>query len=229
MATPTDQDDPWLTDPIESKRLLPSVPWPSRGSSPFGVSNGHAAAAARAAHARTAAEKSCVGRPWHRSVTREPESRAAPPPPPEITPLRSVMDPVQTQDGSSTVAHRPPQRTRDGTPNDGLTLASRVIESPGRPLPTPTLVAMSGRFGHDFSNVRVHDGAAAARSARDLGARAYTVDRNVVFGSGEYDPRSLRGRALLAHELTHVVQQGSARRLSVRPGHDEERQWSADD
>jgi hypothetical protein len=139
------------------------------------------------------------------------------------------MDPVQTQDGSSTVAHRPPQRTRDGTPNDGLTLASRVIESPGRPLPTPTLVAMSGRFGHDFSNVRVHDGAAAARSARDLGARAYTVDRNVVFGSGEYDPRSLRGRALLAHELTHVVQQGSARRLSVRPGHDEERQWSADD
>jgi hypothetical protein len=63
------------------------------------------------------------------------------------------------------------------------------------------------RFGRDFSQVRVHTDAAAAESARTLGARAYTVGRDIVFGRGEYAPHSAAGQRLLAHELGHVVQQ----------------------
>lgn len=68
---------------------------------------------------------------------------------------------------------------------------------------------MEVHFGHDFTRVRVHDGGSAAASAAAVGARAYTAGPHVVFGSGEYRPDSSVGRRLLAHELTHVVQQGA--------------------
>jgi len=63
------------------------------------------------------------------------------------------------------------------------------------------------RFGHDFSKVRVHSGAAAKRSARDVSAQAYTVGHNIVFGAGRFEPGTHEGRRLLGHELTHVLQQ----------------------
>jgi hypothetical protein len=66
---------------------------------------------------------------------------------------------------------------------------------------------MEPRFGHDFSNVRVHTDAKAAESARAVNALAYTVGRDVVFGPG-YTPGNVGGNRLLAHELAHVVQQG---------------------
>ena len=66
---------------------------------------------------------------------------------------------------------------------------------------------METRFGTDFSSVRIHADEAAADSARSLGAAAYTVGRDIVFGSGRYQPHSGAGRQLLAHELAHVVQQ----------------------
>ncbi|PSJ43644.1 hypothetical protein C7I55_03040 [Sphingomonas deserti] len=68
---------------------------------------------------------------------------------------------------------------------------------------------MEPRFGHDFSSVRVHDGAAAASSARAIDALAYTAGHHVVFDRGRYAPETTEGRALLAHELAHVVQQRS--------------------
>ncbi|MDP2782640.1 DUF4157 domain-containing protein [Devosia sp.] len=77
---------------------------------------------------------------------------------------------------------------------------------------------MGQRFGHDFSRVRVHSDAAAEQSARDVNAHAYTVGHNVVFGAGRFAPGTNDGKRLLAHELTHVVQQGTAAvspRLSV--------------
>jgi len=73
---------------------------------------------------------------------------------------------------------------------------------------------MESRFQSDFSRVRLHTDAPARRSARTLGARAYTVGREVVFGEDQYSPATPAGRKLLAHELTHVEQQGS----SVQPG-----------
>jgi hypothetical protein len=66
------------------------------------------------------------------------------------------------------------------------------------------------RFGHDFSQVRVHTGWQAAESARTVNALAYTVGRDVVFGAGQYAPHTSEGKRLIAHELTHVVQQTTA-------------------
>jgi pyrrolidone-carboxylate peptidase len=83
-----------------------------------------------------------------------------------------------------------------------------VLRSPGSPLPSTVRQGMEQRFGHDFSQVRVHTDEPAARSAMEVQARAYTVGSHVVFGAGQYQPASDRGNHLLAHELTHVVQQG---------------------
>ncbi len=66
---------------------------------------------------------------------------------------------------------------------------------------------MEPRFGHDFSQVRIHTDERAAETARAVNALAYTVGRDVVFGAGQYAPQTDEGRRLLAHELTHVVQQ----------------------
>ncbi len=83
-----------------------------------------------------------------------------------------------------------------------------VLRSPGRPLDDATRGFMESRFNHDFSGVRVHTDGRAAESARAVNALAYTVGRNVVFGERQYAPDTLSGRRLLAHELTHTVQQG---------------------
>jgi hypothetical protein len=68
---------------------------------------------------------------------------------------------------------------------------------------------MEPRFGHDFSQVRVHTDSKAAESAAAVNALAYTVGRHVAFGSGGYAPNTNAGRRLMAHELSHTVQQQS--------------------
>jgi hypothetical protein len=82
-----------------------------------------------------------------------------------------------------------------------------VLASSGRPLDPGLRQDMEQRFGHDFSQVRVHSGAAAEQSARDVNAKAYTVGHDIVFGAGQLAPGADQGRRLIAHELTHVVQQ----------------------
>lgn len=77
----------------------------------------------------------------------------------------------------------------------------------GQPLDAATRNFMEPRFGHDFGRVRVHTDREAAESARALDARAYTVGQDVVFGEGQYAPSTDTGSELLAHELTHVIQQ----------------------
>jgi Domain of unknown function (DUF4157) len=84
-----------------------------------------------------------------------------------------------------------------------------VLGSPGTPLDTDTRTFMERRFGHSFEHVRVHTDARAADSASAMNALAYTVGSDVVFGAGRYSPGSGDGRRLLAHEMAHVVQQGS--------------------
>lgn len=84
-----------------------------------------------------------------------------------------------------------------------------VLNSPGQPLDAATREFMEPRFGQDFSQVRVHTDAKASGSAQSIQARAYTVGSDVVFGAGQYMPETDAGQRLLAHELTHVVQQGA--------------------
>lgn len=79
----------------------------------------------------------------------------------------------------------------------------------GAPLDAATRGFMESRFGHDFSRVRIHADMQAAASAQSVGARAYTVGADLVFGRGQYAPATPAGRHLLAHELAHVVQQKS--------------------
>jgi hypothetical protein len=80
----------------------------------------------------------------------------------------------------------------------------------GQPLDGAMNSRMSSAFGHDFSRVRLHTDAQAATLSSDLNARAFTVGRDIAFGAGEYQPGTMVGDAILAHELAHVAQQGDA-------------------
>ena len=84
-----------------------------------------------------------------------------------------------------------------------------VITSGGAPLQPDVRDDMEGRFGQDFGDVRVHTDGAAHESAKSVNAHAYTVGSNIVFQRDKYDPGSDAGKHMLAHELTHVVQQRS--------------------
>lgn len=92
-------------------------------------------------------------------------------------------------------------------------IASRVgdgiqsLPGRGRALSQPMREFFNQRFGHDFGHVRIHTDAHAADLAESIQARAFTVGRDIVFGAGEYAPDTSRGRELMAHELTHVMQQ----------------------
>jgi hypothetical protein len=85
-----------------------------------------------------------------------------------------------------------------------------VLRSPARSLDPQTRAFMEPRFGHDFSRVRIHADPGASHAANAVQAQAFTFGSDIVFGSGKFAPSSLAGRKLLAHELTHVVQQGAA-------------------
>ncbi len=90
-------------------------------------------------------------------------------------------------------------------------------DSASEPLDRGTRQFMEPRFGRDFSDIRVHTDMRAAKSARTLGADAYTTGRDIYFGSGKYSPSSTEGQHLLAHELTHTVQQASGAVAAEKP------------
>jgi hypothetical protein len=87
-----------------------------------------------------------------------------------------------------------------------------VLRSPGQPLDSATRAFMEPRFGHDFSHVRVHTGEKPEESARSVNSLAYTVGQDIVFGAGKYQPHTRDGLRLVAHELTHTLQQSSLMR-----------------
>jgi hypothetical protein len=92
-------------------------------------------------------------------------------------------------------------------PGTAPSIVHDVLRSSGQPLDAATRQFFEPRFSHDFSRVRIHADEKAAHSAREVSALAYTVGSNVVFAAGQYRPSSPAGRQLIAHELTHVVQQ----------------------
>jgi hypothetical protein len=117
-------------------------------------------------------------------------------------------------------------RSREGYPTPLQTHAVRgiaapaetidaALATPGQVLDRPTRAFYESRLAHDFSNVRVHAGPAAAAAAKALDARAFTLGRHVFFADGQFRPDAPRGRHLLAHELAHVVQQSALRASDV--------------
>jgi len=147
---------------------------------------------------------------------------------------RVVEDPVSSHEkacrcGGACPKCREAQARRAGlesrsprtSANQGMALpssAAAVVRSPGRPLDLETRRLMEGRIGHDFSRVRIHADPQASESARAIGARAYTVGRHIAFAPGELAPSTSRGRQLLAHELTHTIQQAASPSLGGSSG-----------
>lgn len=103
-----------------------------------------------------------------------------------------------------------------GRPSEVPPIVHEVLRSPGRPLDSATQTFMESRFCRDFSQVRVHTDAKAARSARAVNALAYTVGRDIVFREDQHALRTTKGKRVLAHELTHVVQQADTP-ISMQP------------
>ena len=98
-------------------------------------------------------------------------------------------------------------------------MESRLMHSQGggQPMPQGLRSMMEGAFGQSFSNVRLHTDSAAAEMSSSIGARAFTYGNDIFFNKGQYSPQSSSGQHLLAHELTHTLQQGGkvARRMSA--------------
>ncbi len=84
------------------------------------------------------------------------------------------------------------------------------LNSSGQAMPEGSRKFFEPKFGRDFSDVKLHTGSTAAKSAQAINALAYTSGNNIVFNTGQYSPDSEKGKKLLAHELTHVVQQSSS-------------------
>lgn len=119
-------------------------------------------------------------------------------------------------------------QTKRATENasEGLDAGTAVstAERGGTPLSAETRSFFEPRFGQDFSDVRIHADGEAASSARAVQARAYTFGNDIVFGANQYAPATTQGKQLLAHELTHVIQQGGggkAVQRDVEEGTDE--------
>jgi len=124
--------------------------------------------------------------------------------------------------GSSTKEESPhgsvARKARDGAgaaPHDASAVQAQL--GSGRALDSGARSRMESAFGRDFSGVRIHTDSRAASLSSELNARAFTIGRNVAFGSGEYNPGTPVGDALLAHELAHVVQQGGGNGGSPAP------------
>jgi outer membrane protein OmpA-like peptidoglycan-associated protein len=100
--------------------------------------------------------------------------------------------------------------------NEASPEVHEVLKTLGRPLDAASLRFYESRFGRDFGGVRIHDDPRASASAAGAKALAYTVDRHIVFGAGRFQPDTSSGRRLLAHELTHVVQQSQPPSLRGR-------------
>ncbi|TFH47375.1 MAG: DUF4157 domain-containing protein [ANME-2 cluster archaeon] len=125
----------------------------------------------------------------------------------QITPLvQRVPEPVEDEEEEKQIQSKSntgmaPQVT------PGIAHDIHSLKGTGQSLPASERAFFEPRFGRDFSNVRVHTNERSAHTAQSINARAFTLGVDVVFGAGQYEPGAISSRRLLAHELTHVVQQ----------------------
>ncbi len=108
--------------------------------------------------------------------------------------------------------------TSGQSPNVSAILPNRInaLRGSGQPLPQSERAFFESRFGSDFSQVHVHADSQAAEMAASVNARAFTLGQDIVFGAGQYAPGTIKGKHLLAHELTHTIQQASMPEFSIQ-------------
>jgi HNH/Endo VII superfamily nuclease toxin with a HHH motif/Domain of unknown function (DUF4157) len=137
-----------------------------------------------------------------------------------------VADEVMARPSNPAVTHAPVsiQRFSESVRcGDAVAPASvnQVLSSPGSPLEPTLRKDMEQRFGHDFSKVRLHIGNGATQSTKDVNAVAYTVGHHIVFAERQFNKQTTQAQRLVAHELTHVVQQSSAKPMLMRQPSDD--------
>lgn len=153
---------------------------------------------------------------FFRSKAEEAEADVDTSPSPEATPSHTIEDRMlnlQRSAGNQSVQRMVAKASSEGADKS----PPEPTRSGGEPLPQGTREFMESRFGESFDDVRIHADEEAAASAVTLGANAYTTGRDVYFAPGKYVPESPDGQRLLAHELTHVVQQSSRVELEGEP------------
>jgi Domain of unknown function (DUF4157)/Protein-glutamine gamma-glutamyltransferase len=124
---------------------------------------------------------------------------------------RTLQRKCQACEEEDTHVHRKENNSGDTGSNAGLDNYVSSLGASGQPMSAASRSFFEPRFGRDFSNVKVHTDSVAAKSAQSINALAYTTGNNIVFNSGQYSPDSDSGKKLMAHELTHVVQQGGGK------------------
>jgi uncharacterized protein DUF4157 len=142
----------------------------------------------------------------HRDAARE---RSLMPLVPSAIPILAPHGPLEREADAMAGA----SSTHSGASSAGMAQAPPIVHdafaSPGRPLESSARAVMESRLGVGLAGVRIHTGGRAAEAARAVSARAFTVGQDIFFGANLYDPHSREGQRLLAHELTHTVQQSS--------------------
>ncbi len=139
----------------------------------------------------------------HRQVEEEEEEETL------QTKLSSTAEPLiqrQTEDEEEEMLQAKGRGTTEKATED-IQRTLHSLKGSGQRLPTSVRSFFEPRFGVDFSHVRVHTDSTAVRLSRQLNAEAFTYGRDIYFGEGRYNPSTASGKRLLAHELTHVMQQ----------------------
>jgi hypothetical protein len=113
--------------------------------------------------------------------------------------------------GGAGHAHRSASSAEASQVSAPVAASIHDMQGDGAPLPAATRAFFEPRFGADFSHVRVHTGGRADETAKSISAKAFTVGADIAFAGGQYAPESHNGQKLLAHELTHAVQQNGGR------------------
>ena len=182
------------TSPAHARRPSPRVPLPANLQRKAGCACGGSCPRC----ASSATSNDVLEREADRTADQVMRMPSASPASPAAPSLRARSGRAQRKANTPRPLASPPHTKAPGLGN-------------GRPLGRAERNFFEPRFGRDFSRVRIHDGETAARSASAAGARAYASGTDLVFGAGEYRPDRSEGKRLLAHELTHVVQQSEGR------------------
>ena len=122
----------------------------------------------------------------------------------QLGPANSIMRKCSACENEEQELHR--KETGSALPAVSPSV-EQTLQSPGKPLDVGARSFMEQKFGHDFSDVQIHNDSLAHQSSSDINALAYTHQNHIAFAAGQYQPASNAGKQLLAHELTHVVQQ----------------------